>query len=297
MFTFDRSRPGSLASVPVTRVRMRPSQPLNPTSTPVARMTSTKAPSPPPPSRRSSTTTSLFGQFAVHPSSSPSSYSPIYSYATGNWLGHLLFSFLVRSCSSLLCTQYTSNSTFCVTSVLTNVQAASSKNISVTDVEMLLTQGPSAVPALASVPSVSLHYPGDDSSLPVGWFVLHINIFVWRAPTVPTVATPCSLKPPPSSHLEPLPMPPRPQATLLPSVVPPSPMVNCLPPSRWPVQVPQRLRTVELPKTLLVLRLHSRCLLWHQLSWFKDHPKLWRTKPGSLLFFLARMVVFRNQAN
>lgn len=55
---------------------------------------------------------------------------------------------------NMLCTQYVSNGTYCVPGILTDIQNASGKNISVTEVQGLLTQGSSALQTmLGNIPS------------------------------------------------------------------------------------------------------------------------------------------------
>lgn len=55
---------------------------------------------------------------------------------------------------NMLCTQYVSNGTYCVPGILTDIQNASGKNISVMEVQGLLTQGSSALQTmLGNIPS------------------------------------------------------------------------------------------------------------------------------------------------
>ncbi|KAG0141606.1 hypothetical protein CROQUDRAFT_34731, partial [Cronartium quercuum f. sp. fusiforme G11] len=55
---------------------------------------------------------------------------------------------------NLLCTQYTSNGTFCVPSILGNVQTVSGKNVSIMQVQGVLTQGSAALTSmLSSIPT------------------------------------------------------------------------------------------------------------------------------------------------
>jgi len=57
---------------------------------------------------------------------------------------------------NLLCTQYSSNSTFCVMSIIENVQAATGRNFTTAELTSLLSGGmPSSGPASASPPSTA----------------------------------------------------------------------------------------------------------------------------------------------
>jgi hypothetical protein len=56
----------------------------------------------------------------------------------------------------MLCTQYTANSTFCVPSILGNIQTASGSNITINEIVSLVSGNVTpAGKAFANVPSVS----------------------------------------------------------------------------------------------------------------------------------------------